>query len=471
MADQAFIYLESKGFIETDADLVSSYCHGQRGEEGQAPFLARPRSTEELSELVRYCVQHSITLVPQSGRTGLVGASIPSADGHQAVVSLERLNADCVLDRTNRTVTCGAGMRLSELNRHLEAEGLCLPIDISADPCIGGMIATNTGGSRLLRYGDVRQHVLGLTVVLGNEEGQIVRFGSALRKNATGPDWKQLFIGTGAAFGIITECTLSLTRLPTQRAAALLPLEEESVLPDLLVRIERQFGSLLTALEFMSANAMNAAHAHVPSLKRPFGNDIPEMVLLLELSCDWPITDEDRSLHDILVAGLVDLWDATEGKLGNAVFGRTEEIWAIRHALSEGIRKRGRLYAFDLSFRRGDVLRFRSVMKQRLATEYPEIEVCDFGHVGDGGLHFNLIDHLETYQWGPERERAIRNLVVETTVDDFHGSFSAEHGIGPINLKYFNSYTPAISLKLSSALETVTSGQRFGRVHFSGGSA
>ena len=119
MVNPMFANLQRIGFIETDADLIKSYCRGQRGEEGQASFLARPRTTEELSELVRYCVQNKITLVPQSGRTGLVGSSVPSAEGHQAVVSLERLNAHCVLGRTNRSVTCSAGVRLSELNRHL----------------------------------------------------------------------------------------------------------------------------------------------------------------------------------------------------------------------------------------------------------------------------------------------------------------------------------------------------------------
>ena len=222
----------------------------------------------------------------------------------------------------------------------------------------------------------------------------------------------------------------------------------------------------------MSANAMNAAHVHVPSLKRPFGSDVPEMALLVELSCDWPISEEDRSLNDVLVSGLVNLWDTTDGRLGHAIFGRTEEIWAIRHALSEGVRKRGRLYAFDLSFRRGDVLRFRSAMKERLAVKYPQIEVCDFGHVGDGGLHFNIVDHLETDQWSPQREQAVRDFVVHTAVEEFEGSFSAEHGIGPINLNYFNSYTTPLSLRLSGALESVTSGRHFGRVHFSdGGSA
>jgi FAD/FMN-containing dehydrogenase len=471
MVDQMLSDLNDMSCVETDLDLVRTYCCGQRGEEGQAAFLARPCSTDEVSDLVRICVRNNITLVPQSGRTGLVGASVPNTDGHQGILSLERLDRPCHIDPVNRTVTCSAGMRLSELNRQLESHGLYLPIDISADPCVGGMVATNTGGSRLLRYGDIRQHVLGLTIVLGNDEGQIVHLGGALRKNATGPDWKQLFIGTSAAFGIITECTLSLVRRPTQRAAALLSLEDESVLPDLLVRLETQFGSLLSALEFMSANAMNAAHAHVPTLKRPFGSDVPDMALLVELSCDWPASDADRSLNDVLVSGLLELWDANEVKLGNAIFGRAEEIWSIRHALSEGVRKRGRLYAFDLSFRRGDVLRFRSAMKERLASDYPDIEVCDFGHVGDGGLHFNLIDHLPADRWAPERERAIRDLVVHTTVETFEGSFSAEHGIGPANFRYFKSYAPPVSLQWSVALESVMSERRFGRVHFSGDSA
>ncbi|PKP82696.1 MAG: FAD-binding oxidoreductase [Alphaproteobacteria bacterium HGW-Alphaproteobacteria-18] len=468
MISNALLYLTRKNLIETDARIIEPYCQGWRGERGKALFLARPRSMDELSEIVRTCIRNDIHLIPQSARTGLVGASVPDDSGQQGIVSLERLTSRFEFDRVNRSVTCSAGLRLSEVNARLKPDGLYLPIDLGADPCIGGMIATNTGGARLIRHGDMRRHVLELSVILGDADGTMVKLGSPLRKNATGPDWKHLFVGTGATFGIIGECTLSVERLPVHRAAALVPLPDETILPDFLIRLEEQFGSLISAIEFMSANAMHAAYAHVPSLKRPFGHDIPEMAVLVELSCDWPLAAEDRSLDDILLSGLCALWDETSGKLGAGVFGRAEEIWGIRHTLSEGVRRRGRLYAFDLAFRRSDTLRFRSVMTARLNRQFPGIEVCDFGHVGDGGLHFNLVDHLPADEWTPDRERAIRDFVIRAAVEEFGGSFSAEHSIGPVNQHYLNTFADDFHKSLASALEPVTSGRSFGRVHYSG---
>jgi FAD/FMN-containing dehydrogenase len=459
--------LAERGDIDLDPQIIETYCRGGRGEKGSAMFVARPRTTQDASDIIRACVEQGIQLVPQSARTGLVGASVPDSEGHHAVLSLERMTGDFQLDRINRTVTCSAGIRLSDINARLASEALCLPIDVGSDPCIGGMVATNTGGSRLMRYGDFRRHVLGLTVVLGDSKGTIVRLGGALRKTSTGPDWKQLFVGTGASFGVITECTFNVEPAPKHRATALIALPDESALPDLLLELERRFGSLLSALEFMSANAMRAAHSHVPSLRKPFGGDLPDIALLVELSCDWPLDEADRSLDDILIGGLVDIAESDAASMGDVVIGRAEEVWAIRHALSEGVRKRGRLYAFDLSFRRGDVLRFRAAMKARLIQLFPDIEICDFGHVGDGGIHFNLVDHLDASDWSPDRERTIRDTVIKAAVEDFDGSYSAEHGIGPVNYRYFDTYASAETRHFSAALEAVTSGRRLGRVHFS----
>lgn len=454
--------------IISDPLLMESYCTGPRGEKGRTIFVARPQSTRDVSDIVSACVRQGIQLVPQSGRTGLVGAGIPDAGGRQAVLSLERLTGDLQTDRLNRSVTCGAGHRLSAINAHLEAEGLWLPIDVGSDPCIGGMVATNTGGSRLMRYGDVRRHVLGLTIVLGDEKGTVINLGSPLRKTATGPDWKHLFIGTGASFGLITECTFNVEPAVRHRATALVALAGDAALPDLMLALENQFGSLLSALELMSANAMRAAHSVAPSLKKPFGSDLPEMTLLVELSCDWLLETSDRSLDDILVSGLLRISEHSRALLGEVVVGRSEEIWAIRHALSEGVRRRGRLYAFDLSFHRGDALRFRTEMKAQLGDLFPDIEVCDFGHIGDGGIHFNLVDHQPADLWTPSREQNIRDHVISCAVEQFGASYSAEHGIGPANYRYFETYTPEVTRRFAAALEAVSSGKRLGRVHYSG---
>lgn len=223
--------LGDKGVVTRREDM-EAYEAGARYDRGRAAAVLRPVTTEEVSAAVGYCVRSGIALIPQSGNTGLVSGSTPDESGSEVVVSLDRLTRQFALDLDNRSVRVDAGFRLSELNRRLEEHGLFFPIDLGADPRIGGMIATNTGGSRFLKYGDVRRNTLGLKVVLADEAGTVLDLGSDLRKNNTGVDWKQIFIGTSGAFGIVTECVLNLERLPKQTATAfLVPASGAHVLP------------------------------------------------------------------------------------------------------------------------------------------------------------------------------------------------------------------------------------------------
>lgn len=415
---------------------MAAYLQGVRGETGQSPIVLLPETTKQVVACVRHCHDAGMPFVAQSGNTGLVGASVPDDSGQAAVLSLSRLRETFELDRANRSLRVSAGFRLSEVNERLADHGLFFPIDLGSDPMIGGMIATNTGGGRFLRYGDVRRNTLGVSVVLNN--GEVVRLGSSVRKNNTGPDWKQLHIGTSGWFGTITEAVLNLEPVVTEQATALVVPSSDVAMLTLLQHLERRVGSVLSAFEFMSRAAMAHSFAHAPSLKNPFARgEIPETALLIELSsasrAPW-----DTPLDQVLEAVLAEAWELPEAPIEDALFGRPPEIWALRHALSEGVKAAGPLIAFDLGFTRDQVIAFRTQMTQKLAVDFPTIEVCDFGHLGDGGLHFNLVQTD-----GPvtaEFERALRDYVVGHAVDDFAGSFSAEHGIGPKNLRYFEKY-------------------------------
>lgn len=260
--------LGEKWLLTEPADMIA-YETGARYDQGRAAFVARPSSTKQVSNVVAYCAQNNIALVAQSGNTGLVSGSTPDETGRQGILSLDRLTAPFELDRINRSVRVGAGMRLSDLNAKLEESGLFFPIDLGADPRIGGMIATNTGGSRFLRYGDVRRNTLGLILVLADEAGTVLDLSSALRKNNTGIDWKQVFIGTSGSFGIVTECVLNLEPVPRQTATALLVPASRSQVADLLMAMEAAHGSYLSAFEGMSGNAVRAALDHVPRCAIP----------------------------------------------------------------------------------------------------------------------------------------------------------------------------------------------------------
>ncbi|WP_445680715.1 FAD-binding oxidoreductase [Radicibacter daui] len=458
--------LGDKGLL-TGADMVA-YETGARYDKGSAAFVARPASTAEVSAVVAYCVKQGIALVAQSGNTGLVSGSTPDGSGKQGVLSLDRLTGTFDLDRVNRTVKAGAGLRLSDLNGRLEEHGLFFPIDLGADPRLGGMIATNTGGSRFLRYGDVRHNTLGLTVVLADEAGTVLDLSSGLRKNNTGVDWKQFFIGTSGAFGIITECVLNLEPAPRQSATALLVPAAPEQVPALLLAMEEAVGSTLSAFEGMSGNAVRAALDHVPSLRNPFqGGVVPEFVILAELSRSNGPREGEQPLDAMLEEVLGAIWEREDAPLADAFVGPPHEIWALRHALSEGVKHKGRLIAFDLAFRRGDIMRFLEQMKADLPGKFPGVTVCDFGHIGDGGVHFNLVVAKDDPRLaGPAFEDALRSWVFEVAVEGFAGSFSAEHAIGRKNQTFYDKYTPRELRRLAAGLKDITSPGPLGAMSF-----
>lgn len=461
------ILLGGKGLLTVPADLAP-YETGARYDKGVAAFVARPASTEEVSAVVAYCAQNGIALVPQSGNTGLVSGSTPDDSGLQGVLSLDRLTSIFEVGRINRSVRAGAGLRLSELNARLEESGLFFPIDLGADPCLGGMIATNTGGSRFLRYGDVRRNTLGLKIVLADEEGTILDFSSSLHKNNTGADWKQIFIGTSGAFGIVTECVLNLEPVPQQTATALLVPSDPKRVPDLLVAMEGALGSYLSAFEGMSANAVRAALDHVPSLRNPFKNGrVPDFVILMEISRSSPPRGGEQPLDAVLEEILSDFWDGEDALLADALVGPPHEIWALRHALSEGVKHMGRLIAFDLSFRRGDIMHFLAHMKIEMSSHFPDVTICDFGHIGDGGVHFNLVIPEDNPRLSDAGfEMALREWVFAVAVEEFDGSFSAEHGIGRKNQASYDRYTPPEVRRLAAGLKSITSPGPLGTMTF-----
>jgi FAD/FMN-containing dehydrogenase len=459
--------LGEKGLLVDPSDR-EGYETGARYDRGAAAFVARPASTAEVSAVVSFCVRNGIALVPQSGNTGLVSGSTPDDTGEQGVLSLDRLTAPFELDRVNRTVKAGAGLRLSDLNGRLESDGLFFPIDLGADPRLGGMIATNTGGSRFLRYGDVRRNTLGLTVVLGDEAGTVLDLSSGLRKNNTGVDWKQLFIGTSGAFGIITECVLNLEPAPKQSATALLVPASGEAVPALLLAMEEALGSYLSAFEGMSGNAIRATLDHVPSLRNPFqGGRVPDYVILAEIARSNPPREGEQPLDAVLEEVLAAIWESEDAPLADAFVGPPHEIWALRHALSEGVKHSGRLIAFDLSFRRGDIMRFLDHMKDEMPSSFPDVTICDFGHIGDGGVHFNLVVGKDDPRLADAAfEASLREYVFSVAVERFGGSFSAEHAIGRKNQAFYDKYTPAELHSLASGLKAITSPGPLGAMRF-----
>ncbi|THK38782.1 FAD-binding oxidoreductase [Ensifer sp. MPMI2T] len=459
--------LGDKGVVTRQEDM-EAYETGARYDRGRAAAVLRPATTAEVSAAVSYCVRNGIALIPQSGNTGLVSGSTPDGSGNEVLLSLDRLARQFALDLDNRSVRVDAGFRLTELNRRLEEHDLFFPIDLGADPRIGGMIATNTGGSRFLKYGDVRRNTLGLKVVLADEDGTVLDLNCDLRKNNTGVDWKQIFIGTSGAFGIVTECVLNLERVPKQTATAfLVPASGAHVMP-LLKAMEERLGAYLSAFEGMSKNAIAATFAHVPSLKNPFqGGNVPDYVILAEISRTWAPREGEQSLDAVLEGVLAEIWESEEAPLADAFVGPPHETWALRHALSEGVKHLGKLIAFDLSFRRGDIMTFCDHMKAEMLDKFPGVTVCDFGHIGDGGVHFNLVVAKDSpLLTEASFEQRLREWVFAVAVEQYGGSFSAEHAIGRRNQAFYDFYTPEKLKEMAGGLKTLTSPGKLGSVCF-----
>jgi FAD/FMN-containing dehydrogenase len=459
--------LGERGFVTEPTDMAA-YETGARYDVGQAICVLRPQTTQEVSAVLAYCVRNGLGVIPQSGNTGLVSGSTPDMGGGKVILSLDRMTKHFALDPDNRSVEADAGLLLSDVNRRLEPSGLFFPIDLGADPRLGGMIATNTGGSRFLKYGDVRRNVLGLTVVLADSDGTVLELGQALRKNNTGIDWKQLFIGTSGAFGVVTRCVLNLERLPQQTATAyLVPDGPDAVMP-LLRLMEEKLGTTLSAFEGMSRNAIAAALDHVPSLRNPFQNgEIPDYVILAEVTRTWQPRESEEGLDGLLESVLAEIFETDAAPLADAFMGPAHEMWALRHALSEGVKQSGRLIAFDVAFRRGDIMAFCERMKHDMPDRFPAARICDFGHIGDGGVHLNMVFPPDTPGLSDGTlEAALRDWVYDVTVNDFAGSFSAEHAIGRKNQHYYDLYTPQKIKDMAQGLVTLTSPAGLGTVRF-----
>lgn len=445
---------------------MASYEQGARYGQGKALCVVRPANVQEVQAVVRWCAQHGVALVPQGANTGLVGASTPDASATQVLLSTVRLRTVCEIDAANRSVTVDAGITLQELNDRLEPHGLWFPIDLGANPSVGGMVAANTGGTRLIRYGDVRHNLLALQAVLLTPPADVLEMGRALRKDNTGPDLKQLFVGTSGAGAIITRATLEVHRKPQQSATALVvPTSDEAVL-QLLQALERDLGDYLSAFEGLSGHAMQAAIDHVPDLRNPFAPDpAPDFALLIELEAASSKTYTGLDLQEALNQFLQDQFEQT---IENAVIGNGHALWQLRHSISEGARALGTPIAFDVSVPRSRTMAFCRAARAVVAQDFPFLHVVDFGHIADGGVHFNVIWRNDAEQaYDPATVHALRERIYALVVHEFAGSYSAEHGVGPHNIAYYRQYTPAPARRLAQGLRQLMDPQQLcGSVDF-----
>ncbi len=436
-----------KGWIDDPAD-VEPFLVEERGLfHGACMAVVRPGTTEELAEVVRLCADAGIAIVPQGGNTGLVGGGVP--DGG-IVVSTARLNRIRAIDPVNRTITLEAGVILADVQKAAEEAGALFPLSLGAEgSCrIGGNLATNAGGMTVVRYGNARDMVLGLEVVL--PDGRIWNGLRGLRKNNTGYDLKQVFLGSEGTLGIITAAVLKLYPRPRVSETALVAVPTIPAALDLFNRANEHAGDTLTAFEFMARIGIDFAVKHVPDIVDPLAERYPFYCLIKLTSAQ-----ANAPLRDTLEAILADAFE--DGLVEDAVIAASESqadaLWRIRESIPEGQKPEGGSIKNDISVPLSNVPEFIERATRAVEQAMPGIRVVPFGHFGDGNIHFNLSQPLgaDTRAFLAEWDRFDR--IVADIATDLGGSFSAEHGIGRLKRVDMTRYKSDVEIDLMRALK------------------
>ncbi len=383
----------------------------------KASLLCRPRSTAEVSRLLKLCSAHRVPVVPSGGRTGLAGGAM--ATQGELVLSLERMRKLDPIDTLGLTLHVEAGAVTEAVHHHCAAAGLFWPVDFASKGSsqVGGNLATNAGGVRVIRYGLTRQWALGLTVVLAS--GEVLQLNGALEKNNTGVDLRQLFIGSEGILGVITEATLKLTRLPGKVEVLLLALPSLEAVLELFTRA-RTGPFTVMAYEFFTDKCLARVTRH-RKLKAPFDAPSSHYVLLEVEQVEGSL---DGWLESLFASKLV-----TDGTLAQNS-EQARELWTYREAISESLSATGLPHKNDIALPISKLHAFCGALELLLRSRYADWELCLFGHIGDGNLHVNILK--------PEpMEKAAflaRTHEVDAAMFDLvrahSGSVSAEHGIG-----------------------------------------
>ena len=431
-----------KGWIDDAAD-VEPYLIEERGLfHGACAGVVRPATTAEVAAVVAICAEAGVAVVPQGGNTGLVGGGVP--DGG-IVLSTARLNRIRSIDPVNRTITVEAGVILADVQRPADEAGALFPLSLAAEgSCrIGGNLATNAGGIAVVRYGNARDMVLGLEVVL--PDGRIWDGLRGLRKDNTGYDLKQLFLGSEGTLGVITAAVLKLFPKPRATETALAAVPSVQAALDLFNRTNEAAGDSLTAFEFMARTGIDFCLRHVPGVVDPFAELHPYYALIKLASAR-----EDSALRDTLERILADAMET--GLVEDAVIAaseaQAEAIWRIRESIPEGQKPEGGSIKNDVSVPVSRVPEFMELATKAVEEALPGIRVVAFGHLGDGNIHFNLTQPVGMDREGYMTQWDRFDRIVCDIATGLGGSFSAEHGIGRLKRVDMARYKSEVEVDL-----------------------
>jgi len=443
--------LGADGIVTEPSALEAVNVDQLRAYRGRALCVALPRSTADVSRLLKLCNALRIAVVPQGGNTGYCGAATPDASGTQVVLSLRRLNAIRSVDPANYSMVVEAGCVLADVQRAAAAVERFFPLSLGAEgSCqIGGNLSTNAGGVNVLRYGMMRELTLGLEVVLA--DGRVLSSLTALRKDNTGYDLRQLFIGAEGTLGVITAASLKLFPAPRANATAFIAIPDPERAVQLLSHLREASGDQVSSFELIPAVALELVMRHIPGARRPLSDSSPWFVLceLTSSRSGEPLdTRLEEALGEAMERGL-----ATDAVLAQSERDR-REFWHLRENIPHSQRLEGVSLKHDVSIPIDRLPGFVARASAWLETHVAEGFLVCYGHVGDGNLHFNLNERRGVAAGALAARREDIRRTIHDLVRDEGGSFSAEHGIGQSKLAELQHYADPVELNLMRTLKS-----------------
>lgn len=429
--------------LTCDPQLMEPWLTDWRGRyNGAARGLASPGSTLELAALVKICARYRVPIVPQGGNSGMSGGATPDSSGAALLVSLRRMNAIRALTPQTGTALCEAGVILQTLQEAADAQGLRFPLTLGGkgSATIGGLIATNAGGTQVLRHGSMRAQVLGIEAVLA--DGSIYSALTPLKKDNRGFDLKQLFIGSEGTLGIITAATLRLIPATPVRQVIWAGLESVQHASDLLCHCQAVCGDLLEGFEVLPQSCLDAVLAYLPDARAPLAEP-HAWHALIELVGDDPAPVGERMLEQALTKDLLEDAAIAVSEM------QADAFWNLRDAISPAERAKGPAMQHDIAVPVDKMAAFISAAVAEIEQRWPGVRAFGFGHLGDGNIHFHAqAPHgVDRDAWEQGDGKAISHAVHDL-VDQWHGTISAEHGIGQLKVAELERLADPVALTL-----------------------
>ena len=451
LLDQFGAALGKQYVLTEDKDKAPYLTDWRKRYSGKALAVLLPKTTHEVATIVKLCAAHYVAIVPQGGHTGFCGGATPDNSGNQVILNLKRMNQIRQIDVANQTIALEAGCILQTAQEKAAAQDFLFPLSLGAEgSCmIGGNLATNAGGTNVLRYGNTRDLCLGLEVVTA--QGEIWNGMKGLRKDNTGYDLRDLFIGSEGTLGIITAAVMKLYPLPISQWTTLVATNNIASTIALLTLFQKRATSLLTGFEMMTQESLTLNEKHFPQMANPLKGN-PPFTVLIELS-DHESEEHVRKLLETVLEEAF-----TANLINDAIIAsnlsQANTFWHMREHITLAQAQEGANLKHDITIPLSSLDSFIQETDALIRQKYPGVRIINFGHLGDGNLHYNIAPPLgvDPKEFNQVHEKAILELVY-AQVESYQGSISAEHGVGLLKLGDLRAHKGAVAHDLMKGLK------------------